>query len=243
MRLKTGKEVMGLAKLKLPVALALVCMAFFVTFMQVKANEETDDPVGASSIWSPESDDLADIAQSCKAESATEHSKCFVDQMGSYASSEAVSFSEFLLQQTPARAGYLSGLREAGPIDVGLVTYPNSADLSRGWTLVNGVPAIVDVDNLKLLPQSTLAKDPQFNALRIKYPQLQLSVVDDDRSTDTMPEMQALGDGSQRFVINYSLKEPCPTCQAVAHASFGFDFDPTGKFLGVKFIKVIPNNI
>jgi len=234
------KKVMGLAKLKLPVALALVCMAFFVTFMQVKANEETDDPVGASAVWSPESDDLADIAQSCKAEPATEYDKCFVDQMGSYASSEAVGFSEFLFQQAPARAGYLSGLREAGPIDLGLVAYPNSADLSRGWTLVNGVPAIVDVDNLKLLPQSTMEKDPQFSALRIKYPQLQLSVADDDRSTDIMPEMQALGEGSQRFVINYSLKEPCPACQVVAHASFGFDFDPTGKFLGVKFIKVNP---
>ena len=234
---------MGLAKLKLPVALALVCMAFFVTFMQVKANEETDDPVGASTVWSPESDDLADIAQSCKAEPATEYNKCFVEQMGSYASSEAVGFSEFLLQQTPARAGYLSGLREAGPIDLGLVTYSGSADLSRGWALVNGVPAIVDVDNLKLLPQSTMEKDPQFRALRLKYPQIGLTIADEDRSTDTMPEMQALDEGSQRFVINYSLKEPCTTCPAVAHASFGFDFDPTGKFLGVTFIKVIPDNI
>lgn len=234
---------MGLAKLKLPVALALVCMAFFVTFMQVKANEETDDPVGASAVWSPESDDLADIAQSCKPEPATGYNKCFIDQMGSYASSEAVGFSEFLFQQTPERAGYLSGLREAGPIDLGLVTYPNSADLSRGWTLVNGVPAIVDVDNLKLLPQSVLEKDSQFSALRMKYPQIQLSVVDDDRSPDTMPEMQSMGDGSQRFVISYSLKEPCATCQTVAHASFGFDFDPTGKFLGVTFIKVVPSNI
>ncbi len=233
---------MGLAKLKLPVALALVCMAFFVTFMQVKANEETDDPVGSAAVWSPETGDLAEISQSCKAEPATAYDKCFLDQMGSYASTEAVAFSQSLFQQAPAHAGYLSGLREAGPIDLGLVTYPNSSDLSRGWALVNGAPAIVDVDNLKILPQSTMEKDPQFSALRAKYPQIVLSVMNDDRGTDTMPEMQALGDGSQRFAINYSLKEPCPACQAVAHASFGFDFDPTGKFLGVKFIKVVPGD-
>ncbi|HKD78268.1 MAG TPA: hypothetical protein VKH81_01145 [Candidatus Angelobacter sp.] len=231
---------MGLAKLKLPVALALVCMAFFVTFMQVKANEDTDDPVGTSAIWSPENEDLSEIAQSCKAEAATAYNKCFIEQMGSYASSEAVTFSEFLFQQTPARVGYLSGLHEAGPIDLGLVTYPNSAGLNRGWVLVNGAPAIVDVDNLKLLPQSAMEKDAHFSALRTHYPQLHLAIADDDRGTETLPEMQALGNGSQRFVINYSLKEPCPACQAVAHASFGFDFDPTGKFLGVKFIKVVP---
>jgi hypothetical protein len=232
---------MGLRKLKLPVALALVCMAFFVTLMQVKANEETDDPVGSSTVWSPENEDLAEIAQSCKAEPAA-YNKCFIDQMGNYASTDAVVFSEFLFRQTPAQVGYLSGLREAGPVDLGLVTYPNSQELSRGWVLVNGVPAIVDVDDLKILPQSAMEKDPQFSALRMKYPQLLVTVANDDRSTDTMPQMQALGDGSQRFVINYSLKEPCQACPAMAHASFGFDFDPTGKFLGVKFIQVVSAN-
>ena len=49
-------------------------------------------------------------------------------------------------------------------------------------------------------------------------------------------------DGSQRFVINYSLKEPCQACPTVGHARYGFDFDPTGKFLGVKFIKVVLAN-
>lgn len=233
---------MGLAKLKLPVALALVCMASFVTFMQVKANEETDDPVGSSAVWSPEDGDLSEIAQFCKADPSTTFEKCFIDQMGDYASTDAVAISEFLLEQTPGQAGYLSGLREAGPIDLGLITYPGSKDQSRGWVLVNGTPAIVDVDNLKLLPQSALEKDPHFTALRAKYPQLQLSVMNADRSTETMPEMQSLGDGSQRFVINYSLKEPCVACQTVAHASFGYDFDPSGKFMGVKFIKVVPGS-
>ncbi len=233
---------MGLAKVKLPVALALLGMASFVTFMQVKANEETDDPVSSSAVWNPESNDLSEIAQACKAQPGPAYNKCFIDQMGDYASSEAVAFSQLLAQQTPAHAGYLSDLREAGPIDLGLVTYPNSGEIGRGWVLVNGVPSIVDVDNFTILPQSVMEKDPQFNALRLKYPQLKLTVVNDDRSPAASPEMHTLGDGSQQFVISYSLKEPCSTCQPVAHASFGFSFDPTGKFLGVKFIKVVQVN-
>jgi hypothetical protein len=217
-------------------------MAFFVTFMQVKANEETDDPVNSSAVWNPDNNELSDIAQACQGHSGPAYNKCFIDQMGGYASSEAVAFSQSLVEQTPAHTGYLSDLREAGPIDLGLVTYPNSVEESRGWVLVNGVPSIVDVDNLTMLPQHVMEKDSQWRALRSKYPQLQLTVVNDDRSADVSPEMHTLGDGSQQFVISYSLKQPCSACRPVAHASFGFKFDPTGKFLGVKFIKVIPSN-
>jgi hypothetical protein len=235
---------MGLAKLKLPVALALVGIAFFVTFMQVKANEETDDPVSVSAVWSPESDDLAEISQACSAEPApgSAYNKCFIDQMGGYASSEAVAFTQSLVEQTPSHAGYLSDLREAGPIDLGLVTYPNSQELSRGWVLVNGMPAIVDVDNLQILPQPVMERDPQYHALHLKYPQLRLAVVNDDRAANAQPEIHMLSDGSQQFIIGYSLKEPCSTCQPVAHANFGFNFDPTGKFLGVSFIKLVPGS-
>jgi len=229
---------MGFEKLKLPAAAVLVCMAFFVTFMQVKANEETDDPVSPSAVWSPDSDDLDDIAKACQTEPAARYGNCFVDQMGSFASSEAVAFSQALLQQAPSRAGYLTGLREAGPIDLGYVAYPGAAETTRGWVLVNGTPAIVDVDNLSELPRAPMEKDPQFEVLRKNHPAVALSVENDDRSAGSMPGMVALGDGSQRFIVNYSLKEPCRDCPPLAHAGFGFDFDPTGKFLGIKFIQV-----
>jgi hypothetical protein len=71
---------------------------------------------------------------------------------------------------------------------------------------------------------------------------LGLTVANEDRGADSAPQMQPVGDGSQRFVVPYTLKEPCAGCPPVAHASFGFDFDPTGKFLGAKFIKVDPVN-
>jgi len=231
---------MSLTKLKIPAALALVCTAFFVTFLQVKANEETDDPISPAAIWSPEDSDLIEIAQSCQGEPAPSYGKCFVEQMGGFASSEAVAFSQSLIEKSPSRAGYLKGLREAGPVDLGLVAYVRAENASQGWALVNGAPAVVNADDVKLLPQSTMEKDPQFNTLRGQFPQIGVTIENDDRKADFPPEMQALGDGSQRFIIPYSLKEPCHACNVVGHASFGFDFDATGKFLGVTFIRVAP---
>jgi hypothetical protein len=228
---------MGFAKLRLPAVLGLICIAAFVNFLQVKANEETDDAVSPSAIWTPDDDDLADIVQACQTEA--DYNKCFVDQMGDFASSDAVSFSQSLLEQTP-RAGYLKELREAGPVDLGIVAYPGAAGFTRGWVLVNGTPAIVNVDDLKLLPQAAMENDSQFKALQTKYPKIRLSVDDDHRKADIMPQIVPLGKGSQRFVIDYALKEPCLTCPAIAHASFGFDFEPTGKFLGARFIKITP---
>ena len=229
---------MGFRQLRLPAVLVLICIAAFVNFLQVKANEETDDAVSPGAVWSPDDDDLADIVQACQPEA--DYNRCFVDQMGDFAPSEAISFSQSLLEQTPSRAGYLKGLREAGPVDLGTVAYPSAGSFTQGWVLVNGTPAIVNVDDFSLLPQSALENDPQFKALRLKYPRLRLSVEDDQRKTDMMPEVLQLGQGSQRFVIDYALKEPCLTCPVIAHSSFGFDFDPTGKLLGVKYIKTLP---
>ena len=229
---------MGVTKLRLPVVLALIGIAAFINFLQVKANEETDDVVSPAAVWTPDDDDLADIVQACQA--AVDYGRCFVDQMGNLAPSEAVFFSQSLLEQGSSHAGYLKDLREAGSVDLGIVAYPGSAGFTEGWVLVNGTPAIVNVDDLKSLPQSALGKNPVFKELKEKYPRLRLVVDQDERKPDLMPQILPLGQGRERFVAGYALKEPCQTCPAVAHASFGFDFDATGKFIGTKFLQLTP---
>jgi hypothetical protein len=228
---------MGITKLRLPVVLALVGLAAFINFLEVKANEETDDVVSPAAVWTPDDDDLADIVQACDA--AVDYGSCFVDQMSSLAPSEAVSFSQSLFKQG-SRAGYLKNLREAGPVDLGTVAYPGAAGFTEGWVLVNGTPAIVNVDDLQSLPQPAMEKDALFKELKDKYPRLRLAVEESERKPDQMPQVLPLGQGRERFVVGYALREPCQTCLAVAHASFGFDFDATGKFMGAKFIKIIP---
>jgi|SRR5579859_4389 len=227
---------MGLTKLRLPAIFGLICIAAFVNFLQVKANEETDDVISPAAVWNPDDDDLADIVDACQ--TGAGYGKCFIEEMANFAPSEAVAFSQSLLLQNSSRAGYLKDLREAGSVDLGIVAYPAATGFTQGWVLVNGTPAIVNVDDLTLLPQPAMEKDPQFQALRVKYPRLRLVVEEAARSADITPPILALGEGSQRFVIDYALQEPCQTCPAVAHASFGFDFDPAGRFRGAKFIKI-----
>jgi len=224
---------MDLGKLRLPAVVALICIASFVTFLQVKANQDTDDPVGSAAVWTPDSDDLSEIAQACNA--ASDYGKCFLDQMENYASSEAVEFSQSLLEQSPFHTGYLKELREAGAVDLGLVAYPRSQGTGEGWVLLNGTPEIVNAEDLNRLPQPAMEKDPQFAALRKSHPRIALSA---GAGGNAAPEILNLENGGQRFVIGYLLQENCPACRPVARASFGFDFDVTGKFLGAKFLKV-----
>ncbi len=123
-------------------------------------------------------------------------------------------------------------------MDLGYVAYPGSAKSNLGWVLLNGVPALVNVDDIALLPQAEMEKDPQFAALRKFHPHLELVVLDSQRSADSSPRIAQLGDGGERFIVPYSLQEPCDGCAPVGQATFGFDFDPAGKFLGVKFVSV-----
>jgi len=144
------------------------------------------------------------------------------------------------MEQGSSRAGYLQNLREAGPVDLGTVAYPGAAGFTQGWVLVNGTPAIVNVDDLQSLPQAAMEKNALFKALKDKYPRVRLAVDEGARKPDLMPQILTLGQGRERFIVGYALKEPCQTCPAVAHANFGFDFDATGKFMGTKFIQISP---
>jgi len=233
-----GKVKMRLTKKNLAAALAVISAVSYVTFLEVKASQENDDRVTADAVWHPAEGDLAEIKQLCETGQPTDYNGCFIDEMGDYASSQAVAFTQSLAAQKGARLGYLTGLREAGGVDIGYVAYPSSRELSRGWVLVNGTSTIVDADDLTLIPQSEMAKDPQFATLRAKHPQIRLWDDDGDRRPDALPQQQPLPEGGQRFIIDYSLKDLCRTCALLGHASFGFDFDPAGKFLGAKFVKV-----
>jgi hypothetical protein len=229
---------MSLVKRRVAAALAIVGLASLVTFLQVEASHETDDQIGEQAVWNAATDDLSEIGKACKNTDPAEYNQCFIEQMGGYASSEAVAFSHFLATQKRPQVGYLAGIREAGLVDLGYVVYLGNAKSNHGWALMNGIPAVVNVDDLALLPRAAMEKDAQFLALRRNHPQLQLSVTDDQRRPDSLPQIEQLAEGGERFVIPYSLQEPCSGCAPVAHASFGFDFDGAGKFLGVRFLKI-----
>jgi len=229
---------MGVVKHRLGAALAVVVAASLVTFLQVEANHETDDQISEDAVWNASADDLTTIEQACKDAATPEHTDCFIEEMGGYASSDAVAFTQLLASHKPRRLGYLAGMKESGIVDLGYVLYPGNAKTSQGWVLLNGVPSVVNVDDISSLPKSAMEKDPQFTALHRNYPQLQLAVGDDQRSAESSPKVEQLPEGDEMFVVPYSLQEPCAGCASVGNALFGFDFDSAGKFRGVKFLKV-----
>ena len=229
---------MTLLKRRIAGALAVIGVASLITFLQVEANHETDDQISEEAIWNAGPEDLSAIGQACKLTDPARYRDCFIEQMGEYASSDAVAFTQMLASQKSPRLGYLGGLREYGVVDLGYVVYPGNENMHQGWALVNGVPALVNLDDITILPKSAMEKDPQFIALRQSHPQIQLVVNDEQRKADTSPQIERLPGEGERFVVPYSLQEPCAGCAPLAQTSFGFDFNDAGKFVGIKFLKV-----
>ena len=229
---------MSVLKRRLTAAFLVVGVASLVTFLQVEANHETEDQIGEEAVWNASGSDLNEVLKTCSGSHPSAYNDCFIEQMGGYASSDAVAFSQLLAAQRPPRAGYLAGMREAGLVDLGYVVYPGNSKPAQGWVLMNGIPALVNVDDLAVLPRQQMEKDEQFAILKKFHPQLRVAVANDQRSADASPQIEPLPNGGERFIILYSLQEQCESCAPLAHASFGFDFDAAGEFLGAKFIKI-----
>jgi hypothetical protein len=230
---------MSRSKVKLPAALLILALASYVVFLEVQASDESDEQINASAVWEPAETDLASINQACKTRQRQDYSQCFIDQMSNFgASPDAVAFTESYARQNNGVVAFLKDFRPVDAVDVGYAFFPTGADFSQRWLLLNGTPAVINVDDFTLLPQAEMMRDPVFAALRNRYPKIAL--FDGDRSFDTVPDSETLPDAGQRFVIDYPLKDQCHACAVVGQASFSFEFDPAGRLLGVKFVKVMP---
>jgi hypothetical protein len=229
---------MTLLKRRIAGAVAVIGVASLITFLQVEANHETDDQIGDEAIWNAGPEDLSAISQACKITDAARYRDCFIEQMGEYASSEAVGFTQMMASQKSPHLGYLAGLREYGLVDLGYMVYPGNGNMQHGWVLLNGIPAVVNLDDVTVLPKSAMEKNAQYTVLRQIHPQMQLVVNDEQRKANSSPQIERLPGDGERFVVPYSLQESCATCAPLAQATFGFDFNDAGKFVGIKFLRI-----
>jgi len=230
---------MSWLRVKLPVALLILTLASYVVFLEVEASNQSDEQIGSSAVWTVSDNDLSQIKQACKTAQGSDYSACFIAQMPNFgAPAEAVSFTETYAKQNHGVIAFLKGFHPVDSVDVGYAFFPAATDYNQRWLLLNGAPAIINVDDFSFLPQAELAKDPKYVALRKQFPQLAL--FDGDRAFDSVPEIEALPDGRQWFRISYPLKNQCPACVVVGTARYGFEFDPAGRLLQVKFLEVSP---
>jgi hypothetical protein len=222
----------------LAVGLAVLCLASYVVFLEVQASDDSDEQISSSAVWNPSADDLKQVQQICGPQ-AENYSRCFIDQMANLgAPADAVAFTQDYANQNHGLIAFLQGFRPVDVVDVGYAFFPGGADFNRRWLLLNGAPAVIDVDNLSLLPQADMLNDPVYAALHKRYSQIAL--FDGDRGAEAVPASGSLPDGGQWFEIDYPLKDQCRACTVLGSATYRFVFEPTGKLAEVKFLTVAP---
>jgi hypothetical protein len=228
-------------KVKLPAAIAIVALASYVVFLEVEASQDSDDKFGTSAIWDPGDQALEQIREGCKNGDPEDHTQCFIDHMADAgASAEALDFTQEYAQEHGGSLAILKDFHPLDAVDLGQAYFPEAKDTRWSVLLLNGLPEILDTSDVKLLPQKELTLDPQYTALRGAHPQIAIFPGGGALQPGVSPPMQKLSRGGQRFVIDYTLREGCVSCTLLGHATFGFDFDPTGQFQGARLIKVEP---
>jgi hypothetical protein len=195
--------------------------------------------IDKDSEWNPTPETIQAIHKECAEKQAPDFGKCFVDFMArSGASSQAVAFAK-----STGNTGYLAHFFKKGRVDLAYVVYPFRANENQGWMLVNGDPPMIDIDDLSNLPQHQLEQNPTYLRIKEKYPKVML--FGGDRTAERPPQMQTsmplFIEGKfkrQHFDVNYRLLNGCHACEEVGWATFAFDFDAEGSFLGARLVDV-----
>jgi hypothetical protein len=193
--------------------------------------------ITAASVWQPPQDFLSKAHQACDtAMSAVSFPECFMNQISvAGAPAEAVAFTRALYGQGDGQVGIMNAFKNFGPVDVAQVFYPLRANDNYGLLLVNGDPKILDVDDLKKLDRTAMDQDTWYQALKKKYPQV--DIWPGDRSAGIpWPRVQQMPDGGIEFIVPYPLINGCHACEHVGAARFGWEFDASGKFLKTVFV-------
>ena len=129
---------------------------------------------------------------------------------------------------------YLAKFEDTGRVSIAWAIYPYRANSNTSCLLVNGTPRLVDVDDLSRLPHSQLKSDAGWTTLIAKHPKAMLWPADHSGMTGVAAESS--GGGGQRFLVDYMVLDGCHACARLARVHYAFDFDSTGRLLGVRFV-------
>ena len=214
--------------------LYLVCLAGFLTAQSKPGPAKID----ASAVWQVTPQFLTAAHAACDAHPGDV--ACLIGQMSkASAPAAAVSFTRELYKQSHGEFGIMTGFQNhEGPVAFAWITYPLRANTNYGLLLVNGQPAIVNVEDLKLLDTATMEQSGQFQDLKNQFPKV--DVWPGDRDGKTWPNSQPGANGGTQFVVGYPLINGCHACAQAGSAIFTWNFDAQGKFLGTSFMGMTP---
>ena len=214
-----------------------VCTCFGIPGASMRASAaDSVAPIGPGAAWQPGMQAIRTMREACTEVPPGRFGDCLISEMPKAgAPPAAVAFTR-RVQKQMGQIVYATNFRKAGKVDIVHVEYLLRANENQGWLLVNGTPAIIDVDDIQRLSTEILKGDRAYAALAQRYPHVML--FPDDRSSRDEPRVEALSDGGERFVVRYRLQDGCHACARVGSASFAFDFDQTGRFIGTRLLSV-----
>ncbi len=179
-------------------------------------------------VWNADRQAVQTAKQRCSDTGGRQLEECFADAMEDLgASGDAVSFTRSF-----GSGVFLRRFREAGRVDVAYIVHPFRANEHAGVLLVNGDPPIIDVDDVALLPREVMEQDRAYAALKKSYPKVTLWP--GDRSPK-YPLLELTPDGGQTFIVPYTLRNFCHSCEVLGTVYFAFEFDKEGKLAAMRF--------
>ena len=204
------------------------------------AQNGPDQKIGQSAVWQMPDAFRITITKKCgDATQPPPFAQCFMDHMAEGgAPPQAVAFTRELYKVSDGDIGILYGLHKVGPVDIAWVNYPLRANTNYGLLFVNGQPRILNVEDLKLLDQSAMEQDPQFQNTKAQFPKV--AVWPGDRDGTTWPNSQPGPNGGIQFTVGYPLLNGCHACERAGFVMFNWNFGPQGKFLGTTFMGMTP---
>lgn len=186
------------------------------------AAKQKTERVGADAVWKPGAGFVESVHKACGA--APKVSECVEELITKQAPPPAAAFSRAIHYD-----GWLRNFRDVGRVDIAYITYPFRANGNEGVLLVNGSPALVDLDDMKKLPMADLKSDPVWAKLIARKPNA--AVFPGDRFSTLHPVGIIDADGSERFVVDYTVVDGCHACAVLGAAFFTFEFNAKGKFV------------
>ncbi len=207
---------------------------------QAGATAAAGGKIGNSAVWQMPATFVTNAHKACdNAPQPPSFAECFIAQMSKAgAPAAAVAFTKILYRQNGGDVGIMSGFNPVGPVDVAWIVYPLRANTNNGLVLVNGSPAIVNAEDLKLLDQKGMEQSFQYQDLLNQFPKV--GVWPGDRDGTTWPNTQQGPNNGLQFILGYPLINGCHACAHAGTALFTWNFDAQGKFLGTTFMGLTP---
>lgn len=190
--------------------------------------------IGPSAVWQLPTQFMTTAHAACDQSSSSDSGECIIGQMASAgASADSVQFTRELYKETHGNLGVMTGFHDEGLVAFAWITYPLRANTNYGLLLLNGLPRIIDVENLKLLDVKTMKRSSQFQDVKRQFPKV--DVWPGDRDGRIWPNSQAGPNGGVQFTVAYPLINGCHSCAHAGTAIFNWNFDARGKFVGTSF--------